>query len=252
MALKDRAVVQGGTEAVLTAARSSVAMFGLTLLGVGLAILAFFADPLAGAILLGAMIVAFSGLGIYALILRDRFGGLYETISDASDWDIHDKTGADAALTKTRSLRFLQNGVFAIRDYAWGNGDVLADYKCAPGEAVDFYSAAGKQNIVISLRETKRRGDTGDYVITRQMKNMFPDQSEWVATEITQPTRLMSITVRFPADRPPSGAWLKRSSDPDHKRSNLRVEGSPDGRQKISVQVAKPKLRETYTVWWEW
>jgi hypothetical protein len=245
-------MVKGGTEVVLTVANSSVAAFGLALLGVGLAILAFFADPLAGAILLGAMIVAFSSLGVYALILRDRFGGLYETLSDESDWDIRDKTGADAVLIKRRRLHFLQDGVFAIRDFAWGAGDVLADYQCSPGKVVDKYSAAGKHNIVISLREVKKRGDTEDYVITRRMKDMFPDDSEWVATEVTQPTQMMAISVRFPADRPPTGAWLKQNSDPDHRRSTLPIEGNPDGRQRISVRVDKPKLRETYTIWWEW
>lgn len=172
-------LVQGASEAFLIVARSPVASFALALVGVGLAVVTFFASPLAGAIVLAALLVSFSTLG-------------------------------------------------------------------------DTYGAAGKQNIVISLRETKKRGDEETYVITRRMRDMFPAESEWVATEIALPTQLMAITVRFPADRPPSGAWLRSSSDPDHKRSTLRVEGSPDGRQRIEVRVTKPKLRETYTVWWDW
>jgi len=245
-------LVQGASEAVLTVARSPVASFALAVVSIGLAALALVANPLAGAVVLAALLVSFGVLGVYALLLRDRFGGLYEAISDESEWDIHDASGAKAVLRRTRRLRFLQNGVFAIRDYAWGDGDVLADYQCSPGVWVDTYGAAGKKNIVISLRETKKRGDTDTYVITRQMKNMFPAESEWVATEIVLPTQVMAITVRFPADRPPSGAWLRCSSDPDHKRSTLPVEGSPDGRQRIEVRVAKPRLRETYTVWWDW
>jgi len=245
-------LVQGASEAFLTVARSPVASFGLALVSVGIAVVVFFASPLAGAVVAAALLVSFSTLGVYALILRDRFGGLYEAISDESEWDIHDASGTEAVLTRTRRLHFLQNGVFAIRDYAWGDGDVLADYQCSPGVRVDTYRAAGKQNIVISLRETKKRGDTETYVITRRMKDMFPAESEWVATEIVLPTQMMVITVRFPADRPPSGAWLRCSVDPDHKRSTLPIEGSPDGRQRIEARVAKPKLRETYTVWWDW
>jgi hypothetical protein len=125
--------VQGATEAFLTVARSPITSFGLALIGIGLAVVTFFASPLAGAIIAAGLFVSFSALGVYALILRDRFGGLYEAISDESEWDIHDASGTEAILTRTRRLRFLQNGVFAIRDYAWGDGDVLADYQCSPG-----------------------------------------------------------------------------------------------------------------------
>jgi hypothetical protein len=84
-------------------------------------------------VVLAALLVGFSMLGVYALILRDRYGGLYEAISDESGWDIHSASGTEAVLTRTRRLHFLQNGVFAIRDYAWVAGDVLADYECSPG-----------------------------------------------------------------------------------------------------------------------
>ncbi len=207
-------LVQGASEAFLTVARSQVVSFGLALAGVGIAAVAFFASPLAGAIVSAALLISFSTLGVYALILRDRFGGLYESISDDSEWDIHDASGTEAVLTRTRKLHFLQNGVFAIRDYAWGDGDVLADYQCSPGVRVDTYGAAGKKNIVISLRETKERGDTETYVITRRMRDMFPAESEWVATEIVLPTQSMAIIVRFPADRPPSGAWRAAARTP--------------------------------------
>jgi hypothetical protein len=245
-------LVQGASEAFLTVARSPVVSFVLGAVSLGLAILAFFASPLAGAIVFAALLLSFSGLGVYALILRDRFGGLYEAIVDESEWDIHDASGAEAVLTRKRKLRFLQNGVFAIRDYAWGDGDVLADYQCSPGVRVDTYGAAGKKNIVISLRETKKRGDVETYLITRQMKDMFPAESEWVATEISLPTQTATISVRFPADRPPSGAWLRCSSDPDHVHATLPIQGSPDGRHRIEARVPKPRLRETYTIWWDW
>lgn len=111
--------------------------------------------------MLAALLVSFSGLGLYALILRDRFGGLYEAISDESEWDIHDASGTEAVLTRTRRLHFLQNGVFAIRDYAWGDGDVLADYQCSPGS---LRGAAALHGLALDdwERRAADRGRLGD------------------------------------------------------------------------------------------
>ncbi len=252
LSVREWPVVQGASEGFLIVARSPIASFGFGFLGLVAVGLAYLKDPVAGAIVLGALIVGFSSLGVYALILRDRFGGLYEAISDESEWDIHDGNGSEAVLVRRRRLRFLQNGVFAIRDYAWGDGDVLAGYEISPGVKADTYTVAGKRNVVISLRETKRRGDVETYLITRRMQNMFGNDSEWVATEVVLPTQEVKISVRFPADRPPQGAWLKRNSDPDHKQEELSIEGGGDRRQKVSVRIARPKLYETYTVWWKW
>jgi hypothetical protein len=252
VSVREWPIVQGASEGFLTVARSPAASSGIAVLGLVAAALAYLKDPVAGAVILGSLIVAFSSLGVYALILRDRFGGLYETISDESDWDIHDSAGFEAVLVRRRRLHFLQNGVFAIRDYAWGDGDLLADYEISPGVRADTYTVAGKRSVVISLRETKRRGDVETYLITRRMRNMFVKDSEWVATEVTLPTQEVKITVRFPADRPPQGAWLKQNSAPDHKQQKLPIEGGEDRRQTVSVRIQRPKLYETYTVWWKW
>jgi hypothetical protein len=53
--------------------------------------------------------------------------------------------------------------VIAFEDYAWGDGDVLAEYKCSPGFEADRYLEGDRWNILISLRETKHRGDVQDF-----------------------------------------------------------------------------------------
>jgi|GEM_PF-2109746 len=250
--MADSTLLRATREAFFTVVRSRTTSFLLAVTGLGLGVLALFTEPLAGAVLLSSLVLAFVAVGLYALILRDRFGGLYEVLDDESLWDLRDSAGTDALLTRTRTLRFLQDGVFAIRDYAWGNGDVLADYSCDPGYPADYYSAGGRHNVVISLRDTKRRGDVDTYTIKRRTTDMFLGSSEWVSTETLQTTRRLTLTVLFPVSRIPVEAWLDRSSRPEHARKRLRAEVHSGGRQKLSVTLHDPPLRETFTIWWRW
>jgi hypothetical protein len=57
--------------------------------------------------------------------------------------------------------------VVAIRDHTWGDGDLFANYSCQPGVPVDVYEDCSKYNVLISLRETKDKGDVIDLRIGR-------------------------------------------------------------------------------------
>ena len=107
--------------------------------------------------------------------VRDKiyYHGLYEIINYEATLEIEEPTGAEATLTRHEVIRFLQDNVVAIHDYAWGDGDQFADYQCQPGVPVDFYQDGSRHNVLMSLRETKNRGDGLDLWIERKIKDGF-------------------------------------------------------------------------------
>jgi len=239
-------------ETIRSIARSPITASILGVLAVTVGIIALLRNTLAGAIILAATILAGTAIALYAFIIRDRFGGLYEFDSEDHLWDIQDAEGRKAVVKKSRRIRFLQDEVFAIRDYAWGDGNVLAAFSCDPGHVADTYSSDGRHSIVITLRETKRRGDEEDFHTARTVENTFTGESEWVQAEILHNTKRVSITVLFPKDRPPTRAWIGRRSKGDRGRKAISIEYDSDGRGRISQLVRRPKRHELYTVGWTW
>ena len=74
----------------------------------------------------------------------------------------------------------------AIHDHGWGDGELFAEYRCQPGVPVDFYEDGSKNNVLISLRETKNRGDVLELWIERVIRNGLLQKQEWFETEIDQ------------------------------------------------------------------
>ena len=59
-------------------------------------------------------------------------------------------------LQETR-VRYLQDHILAYQDYAWGDGEILRNYRCTPGTPVDLYRLGHITYILISRREVKNR-----------------------------------------------------------------------------------------------
>ena len=110
--------------------------------------------------------------------LRDRIGyhGMYEILDYHSTLDISDERGEHALLARREVIRFLQDNVVAIHDHAWGDGDIFAEYHCQPGIPVDFYQDGSKHNVLISLRETKNRGDIVELSIERDSRRVSKEK----------------------------------------------------------------------------
>src|SRR5262249_13288516 len=85
--------------------------------------------------------------------------GMYEVLEQQCCLEILDREGKEAVYFKRQRVRFLQNNIIAFQDQAWGDGNIFADYKCSPGVPVDRYREGYRYRILISLRQTKNRGD---------------------------------------------------------------------------------------------
>lgn len=196
-------------------------------------------------------------LGAYDLFdrLREKFSyhGMYEILDYASTLTLADPHGKRAVLIRRERIRFLQNNVVAIHDHAWGDGDLFASYKCQPGVPVDVYEDGSKYNILISLRETKDKGDIVDLWIERVIEGGFTGREEWFETEIDHWTRETTLGIIFPNKRHCRRATLsRRSTEKTIPLPQERFALLPHGRQKLTWSTRRPKLHDRYTIKWTW
>ena len=90
---------------------------------------------------------------------RGRHSGPYEILDYDAVLELRDAKGRTALFKRRQKVRFLQDGVTSYQYEAWGDGDPFASLKCSPGVVADRYRHGHRHVVLISLRETKNRGD---------------------------------------------------------------------------------------------
>jgi hypothetical protein len=179
--------------------------------------------------------------------------GVYEVLEYEALLELKDTKGERALFHKRQRVRFQQDHIIAFQDQAWGDGEIFAAYRVSPGVAVDRYREGHRHRVLISLRETRQRGDVEEFRIEREIRGGFKRETEHLQTEIDHPTRELRMGVIFPLKRPPGRVTLieqnlARSTalGPQH----LRV--LPDGRRQVTWRTTQPRVFETYILRWEW
>ena len=179
--------------------------------------------------------------------------GIYEVLSHEATLEIKDSKGHKAHLHKRQQVRYLQNNVIAYRDQAWGDGDALLNYCCSPGIEVDRYKPAHTTYIVISLRETKQRGDIDEYDIQWDAKDAFTRSREAWVTEISHRTTQIKLQIIFPTGRPPHNIKMtERYRNRVHEIDRANYQQMADGRWLISWQMQHPRINERFLFEWDW
>ena len=150
-------------------------------------------------------------------------------------------------------MRFLQNNVIIIQDTAWGDGNIFAKYKCSPGKEVDRYKDGHRYNILISLQETKHRGEEETFLIERTIANGFTQPVENFQTDIDHRTHKLILRLTFPKNRLPTSVGIKsqnaqKTTVLDNEYRNILT----DGRHQYVWETENAKLFETYIMRWEW
>ena len=179
--------------------------------------------------------------------------GLYEVLEYESTLELLDKRGEKARFKKRQKVRYLQDNIIAYQDQAWGDGEILLDYRCSPGIPVDRYRFGHKTYILISLREVKNRGDMDEFYIQRRIKKGFLRQQEQWETDISHTTRRVVVQIIFPMERPPLRvAWFENTRQRTTLVSDEHQRHLPDGRWLVSWETTKPRLHERYILKWAW
>lgn len=178
---------------------------------------------------------------------------MYEILDYESTLELCDIQGAVAVFHKRQRVKFLQNNIIAFEDYVWGDGEVLADYKCSPGVVADRYQEGDRWNILISLRETKRKGDITEFYIERLEQGSFTQADEWQQTEIRRPTRRLQMNIIFPQAR-----RCQRATLTQRRHNRVMVLGPehfhvlPDGRQLLTWETTRIYPYDIFTLRWHW
>ena len=179
--------------------------------------------------------------------------GMYEVLDLNVRLELQDTKGHKAVLYKTEKVRFLQDNIIAYQDKAWGDGEIFADYKCSPGVAVDRYKDGYRYRILISLRETKKRGEIEEFHIERAIRDGFTKPIESISTDVDHTTRKLALSVVFQKNRFPKDVILIEQNST--RTTTLGPQNTtllPDGRQQVTWQTEKPMLFENYIMRWEW
>ena len=179
--------------------------------------------------------------------------GIYKVLSYESTLEIMDSKGEKAIFRKREKVRYLQNNVIAYQDQAWGDGEILLNYRSTPGKPVDIYRPGRKTTILISIQNIRQFGDQDEFQIEWEMKNTFLRERELWETSVDHPTERIRTNIIFPAIRPPQRVVLIE----DSIKKSTQIDGEniskmPDGRWMVHWETSKPRLNERYILQWDW
>jgi len=179
--------------------------------------------------------------------------GIYDVLEYNSILKLHDYEGKEATFYKRQKVRYLQNNIIAFEDQAWGDGEILINYRCTPGIPVDQYRLDYKTFILISLRELKNRGDIDEFNIRWEIRNGFLRPTEQWSTEVRRKIKHMKVSLIFPRSRPPTH-WsiIEKNRQRSIELGKETRKKLPDGCWKVTWEKKKPRLFETYILRWEW
>jgi len=190
---------------------------------------------------------------IYHLISTHLpYHDIYEVLHHQVSLDLRNYKTRKAIYNKQQRVRFLQNHVIAFYDTAFGDGDLFADYRCSPGYAVDQFQKGQRIYTLISLRETKMRGDQENLFIERTIRNGFSGTKEYLQIDIDHVTHNLDITIQFPTERCPSSITLHQSNQPQPIAVNNLLEQLPDGHFQFHWEKEHPRQGIHYLVTWVW
>ena len=77
------------------------------------------------------------------------------------EWEqkLKDKDGKQALVRKRQKVRYLQNNIIAYQDQAWGDGQILINYRCSPGVEADRYQTGQNFHVLPQVPESVFRQD---------------------------------------------------------------------------------------------
>ena len=179
--------------------------------------------------------------------------GLYEVLEYESTLELKDRGGKKATFKKREKVRYLQDNIIAYQDQAWGDGEILVNYRCTPGTPVDRHRSGYKTYMLVSRREVKNKGDVDEFDVEWNIRRGFLRQTEQWETHVTHHTRHLKINVIFPKSRPPQRtALLEANYQRSHNLNKSAQKPLPDGRWLVTWETNQPRLYENYILQREW
>lgn len=182
-----------------------------------------------------------------------QFEGTYKVNSHTSTLELLDQHGRTSIYTKKQTVTFTQNGVFAIQDQAWGDGDIFSQYTCSPGVIVDKYKEGYRWKVLISLQTTRNRNEQEEFLIERTIKDGFLTSTCNFQVQVDHPTDVLTLSVIFPSKcNPKSVMLIEQNLKKHHTLDQSFSSRLSRGRIQYQWTVQKPRLFESFILRWTW
>jgi len=136
-------------------------------------------------------------------------------------------------------VRYLQDNVIAYQGQAWGDGEILLNYRCTPGTPVDRHRSGHKTYILVSRREVKNRGDGDEFNVEWGIRQGFLKKMGYWETHVTHRTRHLEINVIFPKSRPPRRTTLVESNRQRGHAHHINAQAITGVERAVEVKVLR-------------
>src|SRR5258706_7266734 len=169
--------------------------------------------------------------------------GVYEVLDYECQLELKDTDGKLATIQKREKIRYLQDYITSYQDQAWGDKNVFLNYRCSPGVPVDEFRLGHKTYKLISLRESRNKGDTDEFHIEWDMQRGFLKSTGFWGTAISHRTKKVIVKVVFPKARPPLHISIVESNlQRTRDLAKVAQKLLPDGRTMITWENENPRL----------
>jgi hypothetical protein len=179
-------------------------------------------------------------------------GNPYSVLLHETTWDLSEPDGSLAFATRLKKIRIDQNNVFALYDFAGGDGERETEY--SPGKAVTEFIGEGKMYRLIALGRIYYRGERLDFTAKRTVRDGFLAAHEAVTVDTRDATERMRLKILWPPGRPPTALRLGRAT-PSHEWKNddvLADVKTEDDRAMYQVEILNPEKGGTTSIEWDW
>lgn len=174
----------------------------------------------------------------------------YVTESDCL-WEIDDDGGLTSC--RRKHLRFTQDEVVTVLDWMKNDGDSpKVKYRPEPGRRIHKYISDGRTHYLVALDRPYGREEELDFFIDRRIEGCFVKTPDRVTVVTYEPTSLVKMTVRWPANRPPKAVRFFRRTDAERQRPLAQTVKRRQGRAEVTVIAENPELGERLVIEWDW
>ena len=172
----------------------------------------------------------------------------YEVLDYDATLILEDVNGKIATFRRLQRIRFLQRGVSAIMDHAWGEGIVLTHYRNSAGPIADSLRDEGRRHLIIDLRRVMERGEEIAFCVERKAMESFLNADGLMETRVDHPIHRLRRSIVFPKARPVQAALL----DDGSTVTELPLLTLANGRTMVQFDLQTPVADRSYTVRWRW
>lgn len=183
-----------------------------------------------------------------ALLPQGLISSPYEVLDYDATLTIFDAHGCKATFNRTQQVRFLQQGVEAIMDHAWGDGVLVTNYHHSAGLVKDSFKDQGYRHLIVGLKRPMSKGEILKFSVERKAMVGFLKSEEWLETRVDHPIDRLRRTILFPKDRPCQRAVLEIGA----AELVMPIIQLLNGQTLVRFTIVPPTPGTPYIIRWSW